>query len=89
MQTYRYIIEGNVQGVWYRKSAKDYADRHNIFGFAKNLSDGRVEVVANLLSREHAEKFAKELKKGSTLSHVDTLFFEKIAYIDFNDFTIR
>lgn len=89
MKTYKYIIDGRVQGVWYRKTAKEYADKHSIPGYAKNLPDGRVEVVATLITQEDAEKFANHLRKGSMLSSVDSIFFEKIAYIDFNGFSIK
>jgi acylphosphatase len=32
--------------VWYRAFAAEAASRHGIVGFARNLPDGRVEVVA-------------------------------------------
>lgn len=39
------IISGVVQGVFYRASAKEKADNHNVTGFVKNLNDGSVEAV--------------------------------------------
>jgi acylphosphatase len=42
----RYFISGRVQGVGYRFFAKRTAERLRLTGFAKNLSDGRVEVYA-------------------------------------------
>ncbi|WP_166263661.1 acylphosphatase [Marinobacter caseinilyticus] len=39
-------INGRVQGVYYRASAKYKAADLGVTGYAKNLSDGRVEVVA-------------------------------------------
>ncbi|MBI5355538.1 MAG: acylphosphatase [Candidatus Aenigmarchaeota archaeon] len=42
----RALISGKVQGVYFRQSTKDEADKLGIKGFAKNLGDGSVEVVA-------------------------------------------
>ncbi len=40
------IVTGRVQGVFYRASAKARADALGITGYAKNRSDGSVEVQA-------------------------------------------
>lgn len=42
----RCLVSGRVQGVWYRASAREQAQRLGLSGYAKNLHDGRVEVVA-------------------------------------------
>ena len=39
------LAKGHVQGVGYRAFCADHAMRLNIDGYAKNLPDGRVEVV--------------------------------------------
>ena len=39
-------VHGHVQGVGFRYWVKSQAEKHNITGYAKNLEDGRVEVVA-------------------------------------------
>lgn len=39
-------MSGRVQGVFYRDSARREAERLRITGWARNLDDGRVEVVA-------------------------------------------
>lgn len=39
-------VHGHVQGVGFRYWVKSQAKKHSITGYAKNLEDGRVEVVA-------------------------------------------
>ncbi len=42
----RVFYSGHVQGVGFRFTAEAVARRFNLSGYAKNLSDGRVELVA-------------------------------------------
>jgi acylphosphatase len=41
----RILVTGLVQGVWYRASAEREAVRLHLAGLARNLNDGRVEMV--------------------------------------------
>ena len=40
------VVRGRVQGVWYRESCRREAERLGLAGWARNLDDGTVEVVA-------------------------------------------
>jgi acylphosphatase len=41
----RALVAGRVQGVWFRESCRDQAQAAGVGGWARNLGDGRVEVV--------------------------------------------
>ena len=46
MAAARFLIHGRVQGVGFRARTRHEALRLGLTGYAKNLSDGRVEVLA-------------------------------------------
>ncbi|MEX1056530.1 MAG: acylphosphatase [Natronospirillum sp.] len=45
-QRWRMLISGQVQGVFYRASALEAAQRIGVTGLVRNCRDGRVEVIA-------------------------------------------
>lgn len=47
MATARFLVSGRVQGVFFRASTRNEAQRLGIAGSASNLADGRVEVLAS------------------------------------------
>ncbi|WP_266169319.1 acylphosphatase [Dyella subtropica] len=46
MAAARFLVGGRVQGVFYRASAREQALMLGLSGHARNLPDGRVEVLA-------------------------------------------
>lgn len=46
MDSVRFLVSGRVQGVFFRASTRDEALRLKLSGYARNLADGRVEVLA-------------------------------------------
>ena len=45
MTAVRFLVSGHVQGVFFRASTREQARRLGLRGHARNLADGRVEVV--------------------------------------------
>ncbi|MFA6338610.1 MAG: acylphosphatase [Candidatus Paceibacterota bacterium] len=66
------IIHGEVQGVFYREFAKRNAEELGLTGYAKNLPDGNVEVVAQG-DEELLRKFIERLSVGPELSEVSDI----------------
>jgi acylphosphatase len=72
MSAARFIVSGRVQGVWFRASAREQAVALGLRGFARNLADGRVEVLA--AGDEAAlDRLAAWLRLGPPLAEVDDL----------------
>jgi acylphosphatase len=66
----RFFVSGDVQGVGYRFFAQRAAARHQVVGYVKNLSDGRVEALAEGPATS-VEAFKHELATGPRFSSVD------------------
>ena len=70
MECARFIVSGRVQGVFFRASAREQAQRLDISGHAKNLDDGTVEVIA-CGDAANLEELERWLQKGPAAAHVD------------------
>lgn len=66
------IVGGRVQGVFYRGSAARRARELGVRGYARNLPDGRVEVLA-CGADEAVQTFVTWLWSGSSASHVTSV----------------
>ena len=44
-QRIRIFVTGKVQGVFFRQALKVMAKKNNVFGWVKNLNDGKVETI--------------------------------------------
>src|SRR6185436_20886781 len=65
-----FLISGEVQGVGYRFFAQRAAARHQVVGYVKNLSDGRVEALAEGPPAQ-VEAFKHDLATGPRYGRVE------------------
>ena len=68
----KYFVGGRVQGVFYRGTAARFARELQLTGYAINLPDGRVEVLA-CGSEAALEELATRLWTGSSASKVTSV----------------
>ena len=68
----RFLVSGRVQGVCFRANTRDEALRLGLRGYARNLDDGRVEVVA-CGDAQAVEALAAWLRDGPPLARVEAL----------------
>ncbi len=87
MKSYRFIISGTVQGVYYRKSVCENAQNAGFNGYVKNLQDGTVEACVTLEDNRFSE-FLLILQKGSPNSIVKDIQSFEIQELFSGEFTI-
>jgi len=85
---YRYVVSGRVQGVGYRYFVLRQADVLGVSGYARNLADGAVEVVAEGTEAVLAD-FEARLREGPSFAEVTGLEREAIAERGPGGFHIR
>jgi acylphosphatase len=69
MSAARFHVSGRVQGVSYRASARAKAHELGLAGYARNLPDGRVEVLA-VGAAESIDVFESWLWRGPAFARV-------------------
>jgi acylphosphatase len=70
MEQAKILVKGHVQGVGYRFSAKRQADRLNIFGYAKNMPDNSVEILAQG-EKHDIDQFIEWCREGPPVANVE------------------
>lgn len=73
------VISGKVQGVNFRADTQSYASSFGITGWVRNISDGKVEVLAQG-DTEKFDELKKFLLRGSPLSRIEKVECEQIDY---------
>lgn len=70
------LVSGHVQGVMFRAATQDEAERLGLAGWARNLRDGRVEVLA-CGERDRLERLQEWLREGPEPARVEDLEVEE------------
>ena len=90
MESYRFLITGTVQHVYYRKFVSQALMRQQVQGYVRNLPDGQVEVIARLWE-EDVDAVLATLNQGSPASEVEGISTEVLEDDDivYDGFEIR
>lgn len=83
----RYLISGKVQGVFFRASTRFEAERLQITGYARNLPDGRVEVLA-CGEADAIDQLRSWLTRGPPQARVEGVASEPVPAQELPEFTI-
>lgn len=87
--TTRYLVSGRVQGVGFRYFVQREALRLGLAGYAANLDDGRVEVLATG-EGPALEALEAALGRGPSAAHVTSVVAEPAASTEaFTTFSTR
>ncbi len=81
-------VSGRVQGVFFRASTREQAQKHGVAGWVKNLEDGRVEAVFEG-PREAVESVVNWCHEGSPAATVEGVAVEYTAPNGIDGFKIR
>ncbi|MCQ6275193.1 acylphosphatase [Bacillus sp. V3B] len=66
------IVSGKVQSVGFRYFSQMKAVQYGVTGWAKNLTDGSVEIVA-LGSKDQLDPFIEDLRIGNPFSKINNI----------------
>jgi acylphosphatase len=84
----RFVIQGTVQGVFFRQFVKENADKIGLVGFVRNLTGGDVEILVEG-EADKIERFSKIIKNGPEHSQIRHVQIEERKFSDqFKDFKI-
>lgn len=82
------VVQGRVQGVFFRNTTKKYADSLGIFGTVANLEDGTVEIYATG-TKSKLDSFFAKLKEKPGFGIIEKIDLKELSEIEnFNSFKI-
>lgn len=82
------VINGTVQGIFFRQFIKENADKLNLRGYARNLENGDVEVIVEG-NGEDVEKMTEICKQGPKFARIRQVGVEERKYSgEFSEFKV-
>lgn len=89
MTAVKMIVSGRVQGVGFRHFTMRQAQDLQLSGYVKNLSDGRVEVVAEG-PEDAVDRLRQALQGGPRFSDVNDVTYTELTFEDrFDGFSVK
>jgi acylphosphatase len=80
----RCYVSGRVQGVFFRASTRERAQQLGCRGYARNLADGRVEVLA-VGEPSAVDALTEWLWRGPPAAHVQNVQCTEVAIADLGE----
>ena len=87
MPTFHLLIKGQVQGVFYRATAKKIADKTGVRGWIKNTPEDEVEAIITGTD-EQLQQFISWCRQGPALAKVTDVITEEFKETEFKSFSI-
>ena len=66
------LVSGRVQGVFFRANVRSKANELSLKGYAKNLEDGNVEIVAEG-NEEKLKELIEFMRKGPGVAKIENI----------------
>ena len=84
----RVVVQGPVQGIFFRQFIKEHADNLKLTGFCRNLEDGTVEIIAEG-EAEPIERLVGFAKSGPQHAQIRNVEVEEKKWSgDFKEFKV-
>ena len=87
MPTVQLLIKGKVQGVFYRATAKDVAEKLELTGWVKNTKEGDVEAIATG-TEEKLQQFINWCRQGPSRAIVTDVQITEKGEENFEGFKV-
>ena len=84
----RVLVEGRVQGVWFRESTRRCAEELGLTGWVRNLSDGRVQAVFEGDARAVSQA-VDYVRVGPPMARVLDVVVEELEPENYERFSVR
>lgn len=84
----RVVLQGRVQGVWFRESTRRRAEELGVSGWVRNREDGAVEAELEGAARE-VEALVTWLGRGPSQARVDAVEIEELSAVGERGFVVR
>lgn len=89
MKTLHIIVNGRVQGVYFRAYTKKQAEKQGITGYVSNKEDGTVEIIASG-DQQSLDNLVSWCNKGPLLAKVSNVLIKDYSTTEsFTQFEIR
>ena len=82
------VIQGTVQGIFFRQFVKEHADNLKLRGFCRNLDSGEVEIVVEG-ENESIQRMVEFMKTGPEHAQIRNVTVEEKKWSgDFKEFKV-